>query len=53
MPPEGPRDPFSKLAESAAELHEMFRACTEAGFTSEQALRIVIAIVTARIRPAQ
>ena len=50
---DGPHDPFSKLTAAAAELHEIFKAYTEAGFTPEQALRIVIAIVTAKIRPGQ
>jgi hypothetical protein len=38
----GPPDPLTELAKAAAQLHELFRAYVEAGFTEEQALRIVL-----------
>lgn len=50
---EGPADPFSALAEGAAQLHELFTAYTNAGFSRPEALQIVIAMVTASIRPPQ
>jgi hypothetical protein len=53
MPPEdaagGPADPFSALAEGAAQLHELFMAYVNAEFTRGEALQIVIAMVTAQI----
>jgi hypothetical protein len=42
----GPEDPISELAATAAQLHELFTACTAAGFTRGEALQIVIATAT-------
>lgn len=54
MPPEqppGPADPFSALSEGAAQVHELFTSYVHAGFTRAEALKIVIAMVTAHVRP--
>lgn len=40
-----PVDPITALAEGAAQIHELFLAYVNAGFTPEQALRIVIGMV--------
>lgn len=41
--------PFiSALAAAAAQMHELFLSLQEAGFSEEQAMRIVIATVTGR-----
>lgn len=34
-------EPMTQMAEAAAQLHEMFTAYTEAGFTEQQALYLV------------
>lgn len=42
-------EPFlTDLAAAAAQAHEMFLAFQEAGFTEEQAMRLVIAVMTGR-----
>lgn len=38
-------EPFSKLAESAVQMHEWFGSLIEAGFTEEQALTLMAKIV--------
>lgn len=55
MPDEAnaPADPIGALAEAAAGLHEMFTAYVDAGFSRGEALQIVIAVVTANIRPPE
>ena len=40
------QDPITVLGEAAAQLHELFRSYVEAGFTEDQALKLIIAIVT-------
>ncbi|MFF4403654.1 hypothetical protein [Streptomyces sp. NPDC001404] len=40
-----PADPITELAQRAAEMHEMYTAFRDAGFTEDQALELVIAIV--------
>lgn len=45
-----PADPVGVLAEGAAAQHELFLAYVGAGFTEEQAFRLILAIVTASIR---
>ena len=40
-----PADPISKLAEGAAAAHEVFLAYVRAGFTREEALHLVIAML--------
>jgi hypothetical protein len=40
------RQPVNTLDESAAALHEMFLAYQRAGFTTEQAMQLVVAVVT-------
>ena len=46
-----PEDPITALAQGAAQLHELFTAYINAGFTDAEALQIIIAMVTASIRP--
>ena len=57
MPPEdaasGPVDPFSALAEGAAQLHELFMAYVHAGFARTEALQIVIGRIDIRVRSGQ
>ncbi|MFB8182610.1 hypothetical protein ACFC8N_42805 [Streptomyces sp. NPDC055966] len=45
-----PQDPITALAEGATQLHELFVAHMEAGFTEAQALQIIIAIITVGAR---
>lgn len=42
-----PGEPLTGLAESVAQQHEMFTAYVEAGFTRPEALKIIIAMLTA------
>jgi hypothetical protein len=41
-----PIDPITELAAAAAQMHELFTAYTDAGFSHAEALQILIAIVT-------
>jgi hypothetical protein len=41
-----PPPPMTALALGAAQFHEQFRAYVDAGFTEEQALHIVLTILT-------
>lgn len=45
-----PASPLTALAEGAAQLHELYRSYVEAGFTETQAMQLVCAMVTARMR---
>jgi hypothetical protein len=42
MPGELPPDPFTKLAEGMAQMHEMVLEAMKAGFTREEAFRILL-----------
>lgn len=42
-------DPFTPMAAAASQMHEMFLAYVEAGFTRDEALRLIIGIITAGI----
>jgi hypothetical protein len=44
-----PQDPLTDLAAAAAQLHELFVSYVEAGFTEDQALRLIIGVITAGI----
>jgi len=44
--PEIPQDPLTELAAGAVQLHELFLAQVAAGFTEQQAMQIVIAVLT-------
>jgi hypothetical protein len=44
---DAPQDPLTELAAGAVQLHEFFVAQVEAGFTEQQALQLVIAVLTA------
>ncbi len=45
-----PEDPMTELAAGAAQMHELFTAYIDAGFSHAEALQILIAVVTAGIR---
>ncbi len=47
-----PDDPFTAQNEGAVVQHELFKAWVAAGFTDEQALELLKAVVTAMIRKA-
>lgn len=51
--PDSPQDPLTELAAGAVQLHELFLAQVEAGFTEPQAMQIIIAIITAGIGGGQ
>lgn len=40
-----PQDPMTELAASAHQLHELFVAYVNSGFTEQQAMRLVCAIL--------
>ncbi|MCQ1575364.1 hypothetical protein [Streptomyces parvus] len=44
-----PTDPITALAAAAVQLHEMHQAYVEAGFTEQQALELVKAVIVASI----
>lgn len=48
-----PQDPLTELAAGAIQLHELFLAQVEAGFTEPQAMQILIAVITAGIGGGQ
>lgn len=45
-----PESALTELAAAAAQLHELYTSYLDAGFTAEQALQLVIAIMTAGIK---
>ncbi|MFB6955463.1 hypothetical protein ACFCYB_00145 [Streptomyces sp. NPDC056309] len=45
--PDSPQDPITHLAAGAAQLHELYTAYVDAGFTPDQAMQIVLTILTA------
>jgi hypothetical protein len=51
--PDEPQSPITELAAGAAQLHELFTAQVQAGFTETQAMQIILAIVTAGIGGGQ
>lgn len=51
MTDETPEDPITALAAAATGMHELFTAYIDAGFTRAEALQILIAVVTAPMRP--
>ncbi|MER6601210.1 MULTISPECIES: hypothetical protein [Streptomyces] len=44
-----PTDPITVLAAAAVHLHEMHQAYVEAGFTEQQALELVKAVIVASV----
>ena len=46
MPETTPPDPFTQLAEGAAQHHEFVTTYTAAGFTRAEAMELLIAILT-------
>ena len=49
--PLDPLDPLTALAEGAAQMHEMFLAYVQAGFTEQQALYLVDSALKAMLSP--
>ncbi|MEV8637779.1 hypothetical protein AB0395_39645 [Streptosporangium sp. NPDC051023] len=47
-----PEDPITQLAQGAAQLHELFMAYVNAGFTESQALYLIGQMIQASIRGA-
>lgn len=45
MPENFPDDPVSQLAEGAVQLHVLFNAWVQAGFSREEALHMITAIL--------
>ncbi|HET6636803.1 MAG TPA: hypothetical protein VFH77_17430 [Streptomyces sp.] len=46
-------DPLTPLAAEAAMHHEAFKAWVKAGFTQEQAMELLKAVITAHVRGGQ
>jgi hypothetical protein len=46
-----PQDPMTALAEGAAQMHEMFLAYQQAGFTEQQALYLTGCALRAMLSP--
>jgi hypothetical protein len=46
-----PQEPLTALAEGAAQMHEMFLAYIQAGFTEQQALYLVGCALKAMLSP--
>jgi hypothetical protein len=46
-----PTEPLTELAESTAQMHEMFLAYQEAGFTENQALYLIGCALKAMLSP--
>ncbi|MFI7890861.1 hypothetical protein ACIFUY_06310 [Streptomyces sp. CACIS-1.16CA] len=44
-----PTDPMTELAAAAVQLHEMHQAYVAAGFTEQQALELVKAVIVANV----
>lgn len=47
---DGMPDPITELVAMAAQNHEMFQAWVDAGFTEQQALELLKALITAHIK---
>jgi len=45
-----PRDPFKGMKEMAITMHELYTSYTEAGFTKDQAMEIIVAMICETIR---
>lgn len=45
-----PEDPITALSETAASQHEMYMAWVEAGFTVDQAMALITAVIVEIIR---
>jgi hypothetical protein len=48
--PDGPVDPLTDLVKGAVQVHEMYCAYVDAGFSRKEALQIIIGILTAGMR---
>ena len=53
MPDDAPPDPFTQLAEGAAQQHELFMAYVNAGFTRAEALQILLGVMAVAIAHGQ
>ncbi|MGW4825392.1 hypothetical protein ACWEP4_42605 [Streptomyces sp. NPDC004227] len=51
--PDSPQDPITNLAAGAAQLHELYSAYVDAGFTPDQAMQIVLTIISSGARGGQ
>lgn len=47
--PDNPQPPLTELAAMAVQFHELYTAYVDAGFTEDQALDLLKAIITAGI----
>lgn len=47
--PDLPQSPLSELAAAAVQQHELFRSWVDAGFTEDQSMVLLVAILTASI----
>lgn len=45
-----PADPVTELMEMAAAMHELYRSWVDAGFTDEQAMRLLGSMIDASMR---
>lgn len=46
----GPTDPFGDWAETAVSQHEIYTSWVAAGFTPEQAMQLLLTVVTEIVR---
>lgn len=49
MSPDLPPDPMTATAAGAAQMHELFTAYVEVGFTRPEAMQVVLALITTNI----
>jgi hypothetical protein len=45
-----PNDPMSTLAEQATNMHELYLAFVESGFSPDQAMQLLASVMTAALR---
>lgn len=50
MTSDGPQDPFEGLAATAVQMHEMYAIFVSAGFTSDQSMQIIQALLLETLR---
>jgi hypothetical protein len=47
--PDNPQPPLTELAAAAVQQHELYRSWVDAGFTEDQAMILLVAILTGRV----
>jgi len=47
-----PISPLTELAAGAVQMHELFRAWVDAGFTEQQAMQLLCSMLAANVRPS-